>query len=570
MKKQVATIYLFAMSLLSTLNAQEYNLIWEHIVDSVSSFASPRSMDMNNDGVEDIIMGTGNEYDSLNYVVCINGIDGSLLWKTKVESDIFGSCQFLDLDNDSRPEVFIGGRVNGFFCLNGANGEIIWEYNLTERPIELVDKKYNFYNPQIIPDQDSDGIKDILVSYGGDANLPANSNLRKTGYLMILKSTNGKILALDSMPDSKETYYSPMLLNFTGSDSTEIIFGTGGETDGGSLWLSNIASLKNKSLHKDAIRLDGPFNKGFVQPCLVTDFNEDGSLDVLSISIDGRINLIDGLSRTKKWEIYLPEYEMYSAPVPVISINKTTPDVALIISRGVFENTYQGFQTLLINSDDGTYKVVNEDGYIYQINSGVSYYKDEVSHLITSYNGFDSLNDRYTVQFFDINLNNNSKKNITDTIEGNNFGSTPILKDLDKDGHVELIIAHNIQDFRTIPKVRLMNIKTNLLPEEVTWNGYMGPKFNNTYNVSPTTSSKIELELSSKIYPNPTNGYVKIECTSSISEIILSNSEGKILLRKSNINSSDFLIDISNTTSGIYQLHLISGAKSTTHKLIKQ
>lgn len=92
----------------------------------------------------------------------------------------------------------------------------------------------NFYNPQLVPDQNNDGIEDILVTNGGDILVPAFDPNRPAGNLLVLDGSNGKILAMAKMPDGKETYMSVVVTKLSKTDEDlTVVFGTGGETIGG-------------------------------------------------------------------------------------------------------------------------------------------------------------------------------------------------------------------------------------------------------------------------------------------------------------------------------------------------
>jgi hypothetical protein len=45
---------------------------------------------------------------------------------------------------------------------------------------------FNFYNPQIIPDQNGDGVEDILVSNGGDILVAPYDPKRPRGTCLLL------------------------------------------------------------------------------------------------------------------------------------------------------------------------------------------------------------------------------------------------------------------------------------------------------------------------------------------------------------------------------------------------
>ena len=125
---------------------------------------------------------------------------------------------FQDINQDSIPDVFITGRDAQFYALNGKNGTTIWEFWPDNKGIATDSGWYNFYLPQWIPDQDQDGYLDIIVTNGGDASAPPPEKNRPPGYLMALSGKDGSILQVDTMKDGRETYHSPLLVDFFQND----------------------------------------------------------------------------------------------------------------------------------------------------------------------------------------------------------------------------------------------------------------------------------------------------------------------------------------------------------------
>lgn len=68
------------------------------------------------------------------------------------------------------------------------------------------------------------------------------SKHRLSGRIVFFSGKSGKVLSWSGVPDEKESYYSPQVL--TKSDGTKLVlFGTGGETHGGGLWLLSVNDL---------------------------------------------------------------------------------------------------------------------------------------------------------------------------------------------------------------------------------------------------------------------------------------------------------------------------------------
>ena len=157
-------ILFFFLASLQFVNAQS----WQAFTDSIPTLSSPRTADLNGDGILDVVIGGGTDgVASNNGIMAFNGSDGSLLWKRASRNEVFGSAVFQDVTQDGIDDVFIVGRSAQLLAINGASGNLIWDYfPYGTNPVDS--GLYNFYNPQFIEDVDGDSYKDILVSNGGD------------------------------------------------------------------------------------------------------------------------------------------------------------------------------------------------------------------------------------------------------------------------------------------------------------------------------------------------------------------------------------------------------------------
>src|SRR3989337_4069958 len=120
-------------------------------------------------------------------------------------------------------------------AINGKSGEVIWRFDKTTDN----QKWYACYNAQLIKDQNKDGLEDILISNGGNVcAAPHDTKKRPPGKLLIISAKDGKLIAEASMPDKFETYMSVSAISTADSTDYNIIFGTGGETVGGHLYVT--------------------------------------------------------------------------------------------------------------------------------------------------------------------------------------------------------------------------------------------------------------------------------------------------------------------------------------------
>jgi hypothetical protein len=326
---------------------------WVSEIDGVTSASSPMLADLNADGIDDVVIGAGaDEWQATpSGVIALDGANGDVLWKAAARNQIVGSAVFSDLNADGTLDVIIGGRSAELQALNGRNGKVLWQfYKGSNQESPSRQGWFNFYNPQILADQNADKIPDLLICNGGDASLPPGVKNRPTGKLLVISGKTGEILQAGLMPDGQETYFSPVLLS-EGNDP-EIIFGSGGETLPGHLYLSKLSDLKKNSLQNSLV-LDSSQGKGFVAPPVLADFNEDKVLDILVSTAEGLIKLIDGKTKKALWQVKNDNAEIYSqAAVGNFLKNDTSPDVFVQVARGYYP-AYTGIELLVIDGKTG-------------------------------------------------------------------------------------------------------------------------------------------------------------------------------------------------------------------------
>jgi len=459
---------------------------WAKRLPGIGTFSSPRITDLNSDGIGDVILGAGRkEFQSSDTaVVAMDGKTGKMLWHVSATDQIFGSATFKDINNDGVNDVFIGGRAAELIAINGKSGAVIWRFIKTES-----DRKdyFNFYNPQFIPDQNKDGIEDILVSNGGDIKIEAHDPNRRPGFLLILDSTNGEIISKAEMPDGKEIYMSVAVLPQKSPNFKNVIFGTGGETIGGSLFVTSIEDILSEDL-SGAVKLDSSANKGFVGPAAWVDINSDRTHDIVANSVDGRLLAFDGKSHESIWKVSIPDTEGYSAVAIGNFTDDDIPDFFVSNAQGVWPKLDWSKQ-IMVDGSNGLIKYQDSLGF-YQMSSPVVVdlngdNKDEIL-LPMNY----QVTDKYNLKYF---YNNLMAIEFTENIavpldlknEGHNLSSTPWVGDIDNNGFLDIIYVHgtNIKQTYTFDGLQINRIDT-LFPVvgKTKWGSYMGSSYNGVYN----------------------------------------------------------------------------------------
>ncbi len=487
--KTLGSIFLMVMAV-TALQAQS-ELLWQADVDSISSSSSARCADLNGDDVLDIVLGAGLDDAASGYgVLAFDGESGELMWKVASANQIFASPIFQDIDGDELPDVFIGGRSSVFYAIKGLDGTVLWSFSAEEQsPADST--WYNFFTPQFVPDQDQDGLQDILCANGGYTVADPDDFNRPPGHLLVLSSADGSLLCRAAMPDGKETYLSPLVRDLDQDGELDLIFGSGGETIAGALWTAELSDLMGNSLAA-AISLHSSDSNGYIAPPSLADLNLDGYLDIVTANYTGYLSAIDGLDHSVIWEMQIPDTELSTNPCIGQFTSDEVPDVFVTFSVGAWEN-YDTFIRMAIDGANGQIlfsdTVENFELFSFVACDLNGDAKDEVIHFRqVAELGFVS----HQLRAYDIF--NHEILDLTEEKQGYNLSSTPWIGDLDGDLQLDLVYAYSREDIPfSSSLLSLSRIQLDApVPAEIAWGSYMGTRHDGVYrNGIPTSIAAI-------------------------------------------------------------------------------
>lgn len=461
---------------------------WSIVLKRLGSLSSPRLADLNADGVLDVVIGAGNvEFmPSDSAVLAIDGTDGEILWTAHARDQIFGSPVFKDITGDEIPDVFIGGRAAELKAIDGKNGKIIWEYYTGKVNISQSDSgAYNFYNPQFIPDQDNDGIEDLVVAAGGYVKALPHDPDRPAGKLLVISSRSGARLASATMPDKKEIYMSVVAADFEGNGQLSIIFGTGGETLGGGLYKAYLSDLLANDLSK-ATLLEGGDEKGFIAPPVLADITLDGIPDIIANAVNGRMVAIDGASEKSLWEVSIPGTEAYCSIAAGYYTDDNVPDFFTNFGIGIWPDLNRSIQ-FMVNGKTGRIAFRDSLG-TFQESTPITcdFNQDGFDDALYSVNYQHSSG--YSNELMVIDFHNDSLYGTGPRHYGANVASTPWAGDIEGDGYLDIIYCNEINPFDLLSVsykegLKISTIKTEVpLDKHSHWGAYMGSFYDGIFH----------------------------------------------------------------------------------------
>lgn len=269
-------------------------------------------------------------------VAAFDGGTGQLLWYSPSYMEVFAlTCHGIDINQDGQDDCLAGGRVGVLYAIDSTDGHLLWEGDR-----QAINSSWNVFTPALIGDLDDDGIDEILIANGGNQQYRPSQRDRDAGQLLVLRGKTGKSIGRGfHMPDGGETYMSPVILTL--QDGTKVVlFGSGGETIGGSLWAVRLIDLVCYMINGsselptfDCSKIDAwdwaghhadhfshgiPLHelvksrqRGVMVPPVLVDLTDDTVDEIVGSTFGGYVFAIDGATRDIVWERYMPGTQSY-------------------------------------------------------------------------------------------------------------------------------------------------------------------------------------------------------------------------------------------------------------------
>ncbi len=407
--------------------------LWKTELPAVGT-SSPRLTELTGDGVLDVVLAGGRE-GMFGNVYAVDGKTGKQLWRRAFSNDLYATPALADVTGDGVADVVIGGRDYDGTALDGKTGKPLWRLRKKNPKVRIPDR--NFNGAEVLPDQDGDGVTDFVFTQGG-MDLDRH---RVPGLLLIVSGATGLVLHRLEMPDKRETYSLPAVVE--GRQPLELVFGSGGENLPGSLFRFGFGCVVDGGAPcAEQWRLPSE-KKGFIASPAVVDLDGSGTLDVIETSFEGTVMRVDGTTGQLKWASPHKEWEGYASPGFGRFDGDETLDVVASFMRGTFPN-YQ-LENAVVWFDGKTGRTLDER------KQGVFSSASPLTADLDG-DGFDETitmaMNSFEVMFEDVRstlvvYDGRPGREVRLKLEVKGAGSaTPVLADLEQDGTLDLVFAY--------------------------------------------------------------------------------------------------------------------------------
>jgi outer membrane protein assembly factor BamB len=235
------------------LNAENGSVAWTlPVFNNAWVQTAPTLVDLNNNGVLDIVVSTWAFSPDTSRIYAYNGSTQALLWSKPVSDYVYHGTAVGDIDQDGKPELIFGDYNGKIYALNGEDGSTLWTYQA----------QVYVGAPATIADINQDGYCDVVYC---------------DGYGVGALDRYGNSMWYYSIPNYGQSFRGVAVADVTGDYNLDIVFGT----QTGKVYALNGS---NGILHWD-IDLKAHIGKKFDinHAPLISDFDDDGKMDVFVV-----------------------------------------------------------------------------------------------------------------------------------------------------------------------------------------------------------------------------------------------------------------------------------------------
>uniref|UniRef100_A0A8D8BZ96 Uncharacterized protein KIAA1467 n=1 Tax=Culex pipiens TaxID=7175 RepID=A0A8D8BZ96_CULPI len=341
--------------------------VWSRVIARVNSESPLRKVDVNGDGVMDLVVGYGIDEmidDARGYIprctslktgltdmcggglMALNGINGETLWQRWTSFTIFSLKCTIDINSDGQSDCVAAGRGGLILAVDGRNGNILWELKDYSDLESYAETSIDLYTINVVRDLNNDGIADVLAVHVEETQRAHG------GHIKLISGATGIILKSVPTPYREEMFVP--IQQLMGKDGAEqFLMVSGGQNSPGGIYTlkqENLMKFVGEKDFEPVMRID---SSGFMVPAVLTDLNGDSVEDIVISSFNSTIYAFDGMNKTQLWSYSIPASESVSSIVPGHFDHDNVTDFMVKYNTGAGFPVYYYSQTTILNGTNG-------------------------------------------------------------------------------------------------------------------------------------------------------------------------------------------------------------------------
>lgn len=294
--------------------------VWSRVIARVNSESPLRKVDVNGDGVMDLVVGYGIDEmidDARGYIprctslktgltdmcggglMALNGINGETLWQRWTSFTIFSLKCTIDINSDGQSDCVAAGRGGLILAVDGRNGNILWELKDYSDLESYAETSIDLYTINVVRDLNNDGIADVLAVHVEETQRAHG------GHIKLISGATGIILKSIPTPYREEMFVP--IQQLMGKDGAEqFLMVSGGQNSPGGIYTlkqENLMKFVGEKDFEPVMRID---SSGFMVPAVLTDLNGDSVEDIVISSFNSTIYAFDGMNKSQLWSYSIP------------------------------------------------------------------------------------------------------------------------------------------------------------------------------------------------------------------------------------------------------------------------
>ena len=443
-----------------------------------NAYGSPRLFE-SEDGPEMLlsfgaVFGSAGPDAVLGGAMSINASTGAVSWQVDRDAELFSLAIPVESHSGLDNLYLFGGKRGVLMAIDAETGIMHYQaepYGDASREAGI----WNYYTGLQAQDINADGVGEIVITNGGD-DAADIGDPRPPGWLEVLDGVTLSAIHRIPVPAAAETYLSPTL--WVRQGVAYVVYGTGGETLPGSLFMVPMQSVLAGTLD-DQVELVAPIgNYGFIAPPAYADLDDDGALDMIVSPYDGRLIVLSGATAEVLW-MRDREDERETAASPILGDFDGDGDLDIFTS--LTQGTFPMWRGSEIRVFDGrTGNVLFEDSVAGEILIGTAVAadvdEDQIDEILFARS---TVAENFTDPVW-------SELSILHTEEGRVqvigeqeglVGSAGWVGDADGDGYLEWYLTSNGYDVSRLVRYNL----SGRTPQRIAWGGYFGTRHDGKY-----------------------------------------------------------------------------------------